>query len=130
MSLEMPPSTLPVPLKDACTLSVECWRLARLAASLKDASVATGLRLAARRIAQALQEMEMEVIDYAGRPYDPGMVPEVVEVREDHTLPQDSALVDETVAPTVTWRGTVVSSGMIVVRRPPGGQMSESGVPG
>ena len=54
--------------------------------------------------------MGIEVVDFSGRPYDPGMVPEVVEVREDQGLPDGHAIIDETVAPTVTWRGQVIKA--------------------
>jgi len=47
------------------------------------------------------------------------MVPEVVEVREDQGLPDGHAIIDETVAPTVTWRGQVIKAGQIIVKRSP-----------
>ena len=53
--------------------------------------------------------MGIEMVDFAGRTYDPGMVPEVVEVREDQGLPDGLAVIDETIAPTVTWHGQVVN---------------------
>jgi hypothetical protein len=54
-----------------------------------------------------------------GRPYDPGMVPEVVDVREDQGLPDGHAIIEETVAPTVTLRGQVIKAGQIIVKRSP-----------
>ena len=61
--------------------------------------------------------MGLEVVDFKGRVYDSGMVPEVVEVREDIGLPDGQAVVDETIAPTVIWHGQVIKAGQIVVRR-------------
>ena len=63
--------------------------------------------------------MEIEIVDFAGRIYDPGLVPEVVEVRLDETLPDGHAVIEETIAPTVTWRGQVIRPGQIVVKRSP-----------
>jgi hypothetical protein len=53
----------------------------------------------------------------SGRPYDACMVPEVVEVREDQGLPAGRAIIEETIAPTVTWRGQVIKPGQIIVKR-------------
>jgi hypothetical protein len=122
------PTELPISLEAACSLSLECWRLRRLAELLKDASAGSGLRHAVRRITEALHEMGIEVVDLAGRNYDPGMVPEVVEVREDQPLPDGRAVVAETIAPTVTWRGQVVSPGQIIVRRSAVGPHEATGV--
>jgi hypothetical protein len=51
--------------------------------------------------------------------YDPGLVPEVIEVRQDATLPDGHSVIEETIAPTVTWRGQVVKPGQIIVKRSP-----------
>src|SRR5439155_625225 len=74
---------------------------------------------AVRRITEILERMGIEVVDFAGRTYDPGMVPEVVEVREDQGLPNGHAVIDETIAPTVSWCGQVVKPGQIIVKRSP-----------
>jgi hypothetical protein len=113
------PAELPMAVEGACTLSLECWRLTRIAELLKDSNEGSGLRHAVRRITETLEVMGIEVVDFTGRTYDPGMVPEVVEVREDHGLPDGLAVIDETIAPTVTWRRQVVKPGQIIVRRSP-----------
>jgi hypothetical protein len=95
---------------------MECWRLTRIAELLKDSNEGAGLRHAVRRITETLKGMGIEVVDFAGRPYDPGMVPEVVEVREDQGLPEGHAIIDETIAPTLTWRGHVIKPGKIIVK--------------
>ena len=86
----------------ACTLSLECWRLNRIAELLKDSNQGAGLRRAVRRITETLDGMGIAVVDFTGRTYDPGMVPVVVEVREDQGLPNGKSVIDETIAPTVT----------------------------
>jgi hypothetical protein len=113
------PADLPMTVDEATTLSLECWRLSRIAELLKDRNEGAGLRHAVRRITETLKGMGIEVVDFSGRPYDPGMVPEVVEVREDQGLPDGHAIIDETVAPTVTWRGQVIKAGQIIVKRSP-----------
>src|ERR1700692_3583028 len=89
----------------------------RIAELVKVGNTGLALRHAARRIAKVLKESGIEVVDFAGRNYDPGMVPEVVEVREVPDLPDGSAVVEETIAPTVTWRGQVVRPGQIMLKR-------------
>jgi hypothetical protein len=115
------PDELPITVEGACNISLECWRLSRIAEALKDSSEGMALRHAARSINEALNVIGIEIVDFAGRIYDPGMVPEVVEVRLDDTIPDRHAVIAETIAPTVTWRGQVVKLGQIVVKRSPPG---------
>ena len=116
MSLEKIPVELLLSIEGACSLSLECWRLGRIAEQSQDDVERAGLRHVVRRISETLKEMAIEAIDFAGRSYDPGMVPDVVEVIECNGSPE-GIIVDETIAPTVTWRGQVIKSGQIIVKR-------------
>jgi hypothetical protein len=109
------PTQLSISVSDACMLSLECWRLRRISELLKDSERGV-LGHAVRHIAEILKDIGIETVDFAGRTYDPGMVPEVVDIREDDTLLDSGAIIDETVAPTVTWRGQVVEPGQIIVK--------------
>ena len=111
------PDELAISMEGACDISLECWRLSQLAEVQKDSNEGAGLRHAVRRIAETLNAMEIDIIDFTGRIYDPGLVPEVVEIRLDDTLTDGHAVVEETIAPTVTWRGQVIKPGQIIVRR-------------
>ena len=82
------PAELPIAVEGACTLSLECWRLKGIAELVKEGNEGSGLRHAIRCITETLEEMGIEVVDFAGRVYDPGMVPEVVDVREDPEMPR------------------------------------------
>jgi hypothetical protein len=106
-------------MEGVCALAMECWRLKRASEITRDASAKSIVRHAVRHLTEMLGGLGIEVIDFVGRPYDAGMVPEVVDVREDLELPAP-AVVEETVAPTITWRGQVVIPGRIVVKRPSG----------
>ena len=119
MNSETVPSEIPIAMDEACTISLECWRLGRIAKSAKECNESLGFRHSVRRIAEALEKMGFSVIDFAGRNYDPGMVPEVVEAIEDPTLPRGHVIIVETVAPTVIWQGQVVKPGQVIVKRPP-----------
>jgi hypothetical protein len=120
MNAKTLPTELLIDPEGACAIALECWRLSFIAELLKDSNHGAGLRHAVRRIAETLKEMGVEVVDLAGRPYDPGMVPEVVEVREDQGFSDGHAIIAETIAPTVTWRGQVIKPGQIIVTRSPG----------
>lgn len=113
------PAQLLIDPDGACSIALECWRLSRIAERLNDNNQSAGLRYAVRRITEVLKEMGVEVVDLTGRPYDPGMVPEVVEVQEDLALSDGHALIAETIAPTVTWLGQVIKPGQIIVTRSP-----------
>jgi hypothetical protein len=117
MNSKLIPSEVPVAMEGACAISLECWRLRRIAELVNDSNEGSGLRHAVRHITETLEVMGIEVVDFTGRTYDPGMVPEVVEVREDQGLPDGHTVIDETIAPTVTWRGQVVKPGQIILRR-------------
>ena len=119
------PPALPLAMEGACALAVECWRLKLASELTRDAGAKSVVRHAVRHLSEVLEALGIEVIDFVGRPYDAGMVPEVIEVREDLELP-DQAVVGETVAPTITWKGQVVMPGRVVVRRS-GGSAAESG---
>ena len=83
MNSETKSTELPITLELACTVSLECLCLCRIAESLKQGSEGVGLRHAFRRISEILGDMGIEVADFTGRTYDPGMVPDVVEIREN-----------------------------------------------
>ena len=108
-----------ISVEGACILSTESWRLSQIADSLTNSSETARLLHAVRRISDALKEIGIEVVNLAGRNYDPGMVPEVIEVQEDQTLPTGLLVIAETVEPTVIWRGRVIKPGKIIVKRGP-----------
>jgi hypothetical protein len=113
------PDELPLTVEGVCNISVECWRLGRIADLLTDSNEAVGLRHATRRITEELNAIGIRVLDFAGRSYNPGLVPVVVEVHEDDGLPDEHSIVAETISPTVTWRGQVIKPGQIIVKRSP-----------
>ena len=119
MNTMVVPDELAISIEGACDISLECWRLSQLADFQKDSNNGPTLRYAARRITETLNAMGIEIVDLVGRVYDPGLVPEVVEVRQDESLPDGHAVIEETIAPTVTWRGQVVKPGQIIVKRSP-----------
>ena len=119
MNTVVVPDELAISTEGACDISLECWRLSQLAELEKASNNGPTLRYAARRITETLNAMGIEIVDLAGRVYDPGLAPEVVEVRQDESLPSGHAVIEETVAPTVTWRGQVVKPGQIIVKRSP-----------
>jgi len=119
MSQTVAPTELLIPMDRVRTLSLECWRLERLANSLKHSNDGMVLARAVREITEMLAEAGIGVLDLVGRNYDPGIVPEVLEVHLDPDMPEGSSVIDETVSPTITWHGQVISPGQIIVRQAP-----------
>jgi hypothetical protein len=101
----------------ACDLCVESWRLGHYTEHSLRAYDAAIVRRTLRSLGVALETMGLGVLDYAGRQYDPGMAPEVVEIRADPTLPPEVCIVEETIEPTVTLHGKVILPGQIAVKR-------------
>jgi hypothetical protein len=121
------PSSVSVSSDGVCALYSEIWRLEQLAELLVDRIQSASARRIARQIRAGLAEIDVEIIDYAGRPYDPGMVPEVLDVQLVDGVADAGDTVSETIEPTLVWRGQVLRRGQIVVRRVvvPGGDAGE-----
>jgi hypothetical protein len=121
------PTSVTVSSDGVCALYSEVWRLEQLAEVLVDRIQAASARRIARQIRAGLAEIDVEIIDYAGRPYDPGMVPEVLDVQLVDGAAGVGDVVSETIEPTLVWRGQVLRRGQIVVRRVvfPGGDEGE-----
>jgi hypothetical protein len=108
MNSKMIQAELPMGADGERSLALQCWRLSLLAGLLRDSNQESDLRHAIRRITERLKEMGIKAVDFSMRPYDPGMIPEVVEVREAQGPPDGHAIIDGTIARTVTWRGQVI----------------------
>ena len=111
---DQPPDSLEVPFSSLVELAVDWWRLERSAAS--DGAAASHARHVARRLGRFLSERGLSVVDLTGRPYEPGLAVEVIDVVGEGAG-VGAGLIDETVAPVVLWRGSVVRHGQVVVRR-------------
>jgi len=111
------PQTLDVPLTSLTEIAVEWWRLDRWANGPQAGGAAAHARHVARRLAKFLDERGLSVLDLTGRPHDPGLAAEVLDVIHDPALAEGPGVVEETVSPVVLWRGRVVRHGQIVVRR-------------
>lgn len=122
------PDEIPMATEGVCTLALECWRLRRISELVKHGNEAAGIRHVVRRLTEILEVMGIKMVEFTGRTYDPGMVPEVVEVRQDREQSDGLAVIDETIAPTVTWHGQVVRPGQITLRRSPTGPQDSTEV--
>ncbi len=111
------PQTVEVPLSSLVELAVEWWRLDRWANGPQSDGRASHARLVARRLARFLDEHGLSVLDLAGRPHEPGLAVEVLDVVADARLPRGSELIDETISPVVLFRGLVVRHGQVIVRK-------------
>jgi hypothetical protein len=115
----MTSATIEIPLSTILALSQECWRLQRIAASPDTYNRNSACNRSFRAIAALLAEQGIRFEDYCGRAYDPGMAAEVLDAVEDLDMSPGAARIDETVSPTITWRGRVLIPGQIVVRQGP-----------
>jgi hypothetical protein len=111
------PRSMEVPFAALIELAVENWRLAAWLAKLdQEESIAHG-RHVSRQLNRFLSERELAVLDLTGQPYQPGLAVEVLDVIQDEELQDAREMIDETVTPIVTWRGTVVQFGQVIIRR-------------
>ena len=119
VNTEQMPRELVLPLANCCALASEVWRLARYVDSIGNTSDAVALRYSLRQLSKVLEELKIAVIDLAGKPYDSGMVQEVLEVIDDPEMTVGQQLIAETISPTVTWDGIIAQPGQITLRRSP-----------
>lgn len=115
--IESLPNSVAVSSESIYALYSEIWRLEQLAEVLIDRIQSASVRRIARQIRAGLAEIDVEMVDYTGRPYDPGMVPEVLDVQLVEGTAKVGDIVTETIEPTLLWRGQVVRRGQIVVQR-------------
>jgi hypothetical protein len=128
-----PPKELGVTLASLVDLGIEQWRLSTWLAGLAAAGGAGGgttalPRHALRRIDDFLKACSLEVRGLDGQAFDAGMAARVVDAIDDPTLAEGSAVVVETVAPMVLWRGQVVRVADVVTRRGGKGDKANAGV--
>ncbi|MDB5172633.1 MAG: hypothetical protein JWN51_1406 [Phycisphaerales bacterium] len=111
-----PPESLSVPMKGLVGLGVEYWRLSQWLEQNPSAGSAPA-RHALRRLDDFLRECELEVRGMDGRPFDPGLAVRVVDTIDDPAMPDGQAVIAETMAPMILWRGQVVKPADVVVKR-------------
>lgn len=102
---------------DLAAILIEIWRLDQVISGLADLSAAAALRRISRRLQGAVASCEAEVIDLAGRIYDPGMPVDVIDVEYAPTGAQADDMVATTLEPIVVVGGRIVTRGQIVLRR-------------
>ena len=96
-------------------LAVEAWRLQRwafMSGFEKERGIA---RHTARKLGSFVTEMEFELCDLTGQPYDPGLALEVIDTEYRADSPVDTPKIAEMIAPIVLWRGRVIRTGQVVV---------------
>jgi hypothetical protein len=108
-------SAIELPIAALAEVAVEWWRLERWAGGGDETRLVA--RHVARRLERFLTGVDIRVLDPIGQPYDAGLALEVLDSAEDLSLPAGSTVVNETVAPIVLRKGTVVRHGQVVLRR-------------
>jgi hypothetical protein len=111
------PQTIDAPLDALAELAVEWWRLERWANGPQSDAAHAPARHVARRLGKFLEERGLSVLDLSGRPHEPGLAVEVLDVVRDDALAPGAEVIDETVTPVVLWRGRVVRHGQVVIRK-------------
>jgi hypothetical protein len=115
--MDTPPKEFQISLSDAIALATEVWRLTRGLDAEGLGMDTTSTRYSIRQLNRVLSNLEIEIVDLTGRPYEAGMAEDVVDIVEDASLPDGHQVVEEMVSPTIAWRRSVVQPGQITVRR-------------
>ncbi len=119
MSERVLPERASIAAEQVIEVALACWRLERVADALEQRGQALAIRHAAGRIRSMLTSTGLEIVDLAGRVYDAGLAPEVVELQEDASLPAGSSVIAETISPTLMWDGKLARRGQVIVKRGP-----------
>jgi hypothetical protein len=118
---------LPITLGNCVALATEVWRLNEAAESFATSQVSMSVRYSVRQLNRILEDLNITILNVKGRPYEAGLIQEVVDVVEDDSLPVGKQFIEEVVAPTIAWRGQIVQPGQITIRRSSLGSPSSSG---
>ena len=124
--MDTPPQELQISLSDAIAFATEVWRLSRGVDADGLGMDTTSSRYSIRQLNRVLSNLEIEIVDLTGRPYEAGMAEHVLDIVEDARLPDGHQVVEEMVSPTVAWRHSVVQPGQITIRRSSGSLTARS----
>ena len=115
--MDMAPTEFQISLSDVIGFATEVWRLTRGLDAESLRTDTTSIRYSIRQLNRILSNLKIEIVDLTGRPYEAGMVEDVVDIVEDARLPYGQQVVEEMVSPTIAWRRNVVQPGQITIRR-------------
>lgn len=116
-TMSTPPNELQISLSDAVAIATEVWRLTHGLDGGGPGLDATSTRYSIRQLNRVLSNLEIAIVDLTGRPYEAGMIEDVVDIVDDPGLPEGHKVVEEVVSPTIAWRRSVVQPGQITIRR-------------
>jgi hypothetical protein len=115
--MDTPPKEFKISLSDTIAFATEVWRLTRGLDADGLGMDTTSARYSIRQFNRILTNLEIEIVDLTGRPYEAGMAEDVVDIVEDAALPDGHQVVEEMISPTIAWRRSVVQPGQITIRR-------------
>jgi hypothetical protein len=109
---EADPSPRPLDPRFVKKLALAAWRLGRQAERLVDGEQASRLRTRVEILLELLRNEEVEILDYSGKPYDPGEVwDDVIGSREEKQNPVITSMRE----PRVLYRGALVVRGTPII---------------
>lgn len=94
-------------------LATEIWRLGRRLARFGDRDDLRPFADSADRLRDALRQFDVDVQEHAGENYHDGLQLEVLAGLETGV----SLVIDETVEPTIRWKGRVIRRGRVTLKR-------------
>jgi hypothetical protein len=111
------PEELHISIGDVAAIATEVWRLTKLIEANSSGSDAASIRYSLRQFNRVLSNLGIVTTDLTGRPYEAGLIEDVVDVVEDPRLPSGQQVIEEMVSPTVLWQRNVIQPGQITVRK-------------
>lgn len=111
------PEELHISLGDAAAIATEVWRLAKLIEANASEGDAASIRYSLRQFNRVLSNLGIVTTDLTGRPYEAGLIEDVVDVVEDPRLLSGQQFIEEMVSPTVLWQRNVIQPGQVIVRK-------------
>lgn len=111
------PEELHISIGDAAAIATEVWRLTKLIEANDSEGDSASIRYSLRQFKRVLSNLGIVTTDLTGRPYEAGLIEDVVDVVEDSRLLSGQQFIEETVSPTVLWQRNVIQPGRITVRK-------------
>jgi hypothetical protein len=107
----------PIRLKvsELIIMTIEVWRLNQLVNSDEHKSQIS-LRRISRKLNENLQSLGVEVVDFTGQIYDPGISVEVSEILGSKHSDTDQMIIYETISPTILHKRKLIQTGNVILK--------------
>ena len=102
-------------ISDLIGVTIEVWRLGQLA-NCHEQNSQIGLKRISRKLNENLKSLGVEIVDFTGQMYDPGISVHVSEILGSKHLDTDLITIHETISPTILHKRKLIHTGSVILK--------------